>query len=296
MQQSSTTSPTVTGQLISTFRHGKGFLVFMLLFAIVMLGLAGFVLYLGTILPTGSSGANTSRGSSPQLLIYSVSGLLVVISAVLFGLYAWQKKLRGTHYEVYEHGIVAVSGKQQQFTAFAEIEDLYLFGSGQAAFTGLITNLAYRRNANEPFHRVIHSLKGFHDFQQRVRELHVRERLPAVMQTLEGGGVVTFKYVPSGSVWGKRMKGNFLDVETQPILMTREFLEVQGRKVPMSSLRTVDLSVWSELVVIKDEAGNEVLSTVCTGILSHDLFLATLDAILDDAALNRAEPVPVLQD
>jgi archaellum biogenesis protein FlaJ (TadC family) len=131
MQHSSSTSPTVTGQLISTFHHGKGFLVFMLLFAIVMLGLAGFVLYLGTLLPTGSSGANTSRGPSPQLLIYSVCGLLVVISAVLFGLYTWQKKLRGTHYEIYEHGIVAVSGKQQQFTAFAEIEDLYLFGSGQ---------------------------------------------------------------------------------------------------------------------------------------------------------------------
>lgn len=207
MQQSPKPAPAVTGQLISTFRHGKGFLVFMLLFAIVMLGLAGFVLYLGTILPTGSSGANTSRGSSPQLLIYSVSGLLVVISAVLFGLYAWQKKLRGTHYEVYEHGIVAVSGKQQQFTAFAEIEDIYLFGSGQAAFTGLITNLAYRRNESEPFHRVIESLKGFQDFQQLVRELHVRERLPVVMNKLETGGAATFKYVPTGQVWRKRIAG-----------------------------------------------------------------------------------------
>ncbi|CAI8986186.1 MULTISPECIES: hypothetical protein [Pseudomonas] len=54
MQQSTTHSPAVTGQLIKTYHHGKGFLVFMLLFAIVMLGLAGFVLYLGTILPAGS--------------------------------------------------------------------------------------------------------------------------------------------------------------------------------------------------------------------------------------------------
>ena len=116
MQQSSTTAPTATGQLISTFRHGKGFLVFMLLFAIVMLGLAGFVLYLGTILPAGSSGANTSRGSSPQMLIYSVSGLLVVISAVLFGLYAWQKKLRGTHYE----------GRRQKLSATPDLSGTVL--------------------------------------------------------------------------------------------------------------------------------------------------------------------------
>ncbi|MGF6093140.1 hypothetical protein [Pseudomonas sp. 18173] len=124
MQQSPTPIPTVTGQLISTFRHGKGFLVFTLLFAVVLLCLAGFVLYLGTILPAGSSGANTSRDFSPQLWIYFTSGLLVVISAVLFGLYSWQKKLRGTHYEVYEHGIVAISGTHRQYTAFVEIEDL----------------------------------------------------------------------------------------------------------------------------------------------------------------------------
>ncbi|CAI8924432.1 hypothetical protein [Pseudomonas sp. IT-P218] len=294
MQQSTTPAPTLTGQLISTFRHGKGFLVFMLLFAIVLLGLAGFVLYLGTLLPTGSSGANSSSGSSPQLLIYSVSGLLVVISAVLFGLYTWQKKLRGTHYEVYERGIVAVSGKQQQFMAFAEIEDLYLFGSGQAGFTGLITNLAYRRNESEPFHRVIESLKGFQDFQQLVRELHVRERLPVVMNKLESGAAVTFKYVPTGQVWRKRIAGDFLNVVTQAIIVTREFLQVDGRKAPVSTLTSVDLNAWSEKVTIKDETGNPMLSTVCTGIMSHDLFLSTLDALLDAERASNDEAAPSL--
>jgi len=294
MQQSTTPAPTLTGQLISTFRHGKGFLVFMLLFAIVLLGLAGFVLYLGTLLPTGSSGANSSSGSSPQLLIYSVSGLLVVISAVLFGLYTWQKKLRGTHYEVYERGIVAVSGKQQQFMAFAEIEDLYLFGSGQAGFTGLITNLAYRRNESEPFHRVIESLKGFQDFQQLVRELHVRERLPVVMNKLESGAAVTFKYVPTGQVWRKRIAGDFLNVVTQAIIVTREFLQVDGRKAPVSTLTSVDLNAWSEKVTIKDETGNPMLSTVCTGIISHDLFLSTLDALLDAERASNDEAAPSL--
>lgn len=294
MQQSTTPAPTLTGQLISTFRHGKGFLVFMLLFAIVLLGLAGFVLYLGTLLPTGSSGANSSSGSSPQLLIYSVSGLLVVISAVLFGLYTWQKKLRGTHYEVYERGIVAVSGKQQQFMAFAEIEDLYLFGSGQAGFTGLITNLAYRRNESEPFHRVIESLKGFQDFQQLVREVHVRERLPVVMNKLESGAAVTFKYVPTGQVWRKRIAGDFLNVVTQAIIVTREFLQVDGRKAPVSTLTSVDLNAWSEKVTIKDETGNPMLSTVCTGIMSHDLFLSTLDALLDAERASNDEAAPSL--
>ncbi|PNB71690.1 hypothetical protein C1X64_23795 [Pseudomonas sp. GW456-E7] len=294
MQQSPTPASTVTGQLISTFRHGKGFLVFLLLLAIVLFCMAGFVLYLGTILPVASSGANTSRGSNPQLLIYSVSGLLVVISAVLFALYPWQKKLRGTHYEVYEHGIVAVSGKQQQYTAFAEIEDLYLFSSGQTVFTGLITNLAYRRNETEPFHRVIESLKGFQEFQQLVRELHVRECLPVVMNKLESNGAVTFKYVPTGQVWRKRVSGDFLNVVTQTIIVTREFLEVDGRKVPVSTLASVNLNAWSEKVTLKDEAGNQVLSTVCTGIMSHDLFLTTLDVLLDAQRASSGETVESL--
>jgi hypothetical protein len=281
MQQSTTHSPTVTGQLIKTYRHGKGFLVFMLLFAIVMLGLAGFVLYLGTILPAGSAGANTSRDFSPQVLIYSTSGLLIVISAVLFGLYAWQKKLRGTHYEVYEHGIVAISGADHRYTAFAEIEDLYLFSSGQTAISGLITNLAYRPNESEPFHRTIASLKGFFEFQEQVRELHVRERLPVVMKQLETGGAVTFNYVPTGQVWRKRIAGDFLNITTLPINVTPEFLEVEGSKVPLSTLSTVDLNKWTEMVTINDATGRQILSTVCTGIMSHDLFLTTLDVLLD---------------
>ncbi|WP_131107157.1 hypothetical protein [Pseudomonas sp. Sample_10] len=294
MQQSPTPASTVTGQLISTFRHGKGFLVFLLLLAIVLFCMAGFVLYLGTILPVASSGANTSRGSSPQLLIYSVSGLLVVTSAVLFGLYPWQKKLRGTHYEVYEHGIVAVSGKQQQYTAFTEIEDLYLFSSGQTVLTGLITNLAYRRNESEPFHRVIESLKGFQEFQQLMRELHVRECLPVMMNKLESNGAVTFKYVPTGQVWRKRVSGDFLNVVTQTIIVTREFLEVDGRKVPVSALASVNLNAWSEKVTLKDEAGNQILSTVCTGIMSHDLFLTTLDVLLDAQRASSGETVESL--
>lgn len=294
MQQSPTPASTVTGQLISTFRHGKGFLVFLLLLAIGLLCMAGFVLYLGTLLPVASSGANTSRGSNPQLLIYSVSGLLVVISAVFFGLYPWQKKLRGTHYEVYEHGIVAVSGKQQQYTAFAEIEDLYLFSSGQTVFTGLITNLAYRRNESEPFHRVIETLKGFQEFQQLVRELHVRECLPVVMNKLESDGAVTFKYVPTGQVWRKRVSGDFLNVVTKPIIVTREFLEVEGRKVPVSTLASIDLNAWSEKVTLKDAAGNQMLSTLCTGIMSHDLFLTTLDVLLDAQRASRGETAPTL--
>ncbi|MNN67197.1 hypothetical protein D3C81_1828180 [compost metagenome] len=109
----------------------------------------------------------------------------------------------------------------------------------------------------------------------------MRERLPVVMNKLESGAAVTFKYVPTGQVWRKRIAGDFLNVVTQAIIVTREFLQVDGRKAPVSTLTSVDLNAWSEKVTIKDETGNPMLSTVCTGIMSHDLFLTTLDVLLD---------------
>lgn len=287
MQPSPTQAPSATGELIASFRHGKGFLMFSLIFGVVLLGLAVFVLYLGTILPAGSEGpvaGETSRGlsfsfSSPQTLIYATSALLAVIALGVFAAYAWHKRLRAPVYYVFELGIERIVNDQRHYTAFADIEDLYLFGSGQTAMTGMITNLAYRRNASEPFHRVIESLKGFYQFQQLVRERHVLARMPAVVATLEAGGSVTFNCINSGQVWGKRVSGNFLKITTSPILVSRTFLHYKGENVSMASLRTVDLNAWTENVVIKDESGKVVLSTIATGILSHDVFLNTLDAL-----------------
>lgn len=287
MQSSPTQAPSATGERVASFRHGKGFLIFSVVFGVVLLALAGFVLYLGTILPPGNDGPvnlQTSRGmvlnfANPHTLIYATSALLAVLALGVFAAYAWHKKLRAPRYNVFEFGIERIINEQREYTAFADIEDLYLFGSGQTVMTGMITNLAYRRNASEPFHRVTESLKGFYEFQQLVRELHVRAHMPAVIATLEMGAAVTFNCISSGQVWGKRVSGNFLKITTTPILVSRAFLEYQGRNVPMSSLRTVDLNAWTEKVVIKDESGNPVLWTIATGILSHDLFLNTLDAV-----------------
>lgn len=295
MQPSSTPDSSATGDLIASFRHSKGFLIFSLILGVALLALAGFVLYLGTILPPGNEGpigVTTSRGmtinfSSGQSLINLTSGFLAILGLCVFGLYAWHKKLRSTAYDVYEHGIAQINQGQRDYTPFIEIQDLYLFSSGQTVMTGLITNLAYRRTAAEPFHRVIESLKGFQKFQQLVRELHVRARMPEVLSVLESGGAVTFNCISSGQVWGKRMSGNFLKITTAPILVSAQCLEYQGRKVPMSSLRSVDLNAWSEKVVIKDDSGQPVLSTIATGILSHDLFLHTLDTVLTAQTQTR---------
>ncbi|EIK97670.1 hypothetical protein PMM47T1_04139 [Pseudomonas sp. M47T1] len=285
-------TPAPTGKHIKTFKHGKALPLFTGLFGAVLLAFAIFVLYLPTahiITNTGPVSLQTSGGmtitfASQTTLLYATAALLAALAAVMLGLTLWQYTLRRASYDVHEHGITQVIGSQRDYTPFTEIQDLYLFSSGQTALTGLITNLAYRRDASEPFKRVTLQLKGFLAFVQWVRELYLRERLPVVLRTLEAGGAVTFNYISTGQVWGKRMGGNFLDIATQPISVTRDQLEVEGHTVSMVSLRGVDLNAWSEKVVIKGAVGKTVFAALATGIMSHDLMLATLSTLLQDGA------------
>lgn len=294
MQQNS--SPT-TGRLLGTYGYGKALVITLIILGIVCLGLAVFVGFLSTVLPTDVSGpisVETRRGGTlqfdgPQSFLIFTIGLLVVLALCMFGLAMWQKKLRNARYEVYEKGICQIIGAQRDYVPFSEMNDLYLFASGQTAVAGLHNNLAYRRNANEPFRRVNPHLKGLFAFIDLVRDLHLNERLPSALATLESGGAVRFNYIDSAQVWGKRMKGDFFELSTKPLTVTHDALDVDGRRIAMSSLRNIDLSAWTELVVIKDESGETVLSTVGNGIMSFDLFLNTLHSQLEAPKAQAGE-------
>ncbi|MFJ4068863.1 hypothetical protein ACIPW4_26765 [Pseudomonas sp. NPDC089996] len=267
------TPVTSAGKLLGSYGYGKALIFCMFILGSIFLGLAAFIGYLSV--------ASDQNFNGPKTLFYGTIALLAVLGGVMFVLALWQKKLRVARYEVYEKGICQIIGNQRDYVPFSEMGDFYLFASGQTAFAGLVNNLAYRRNASEPFRRVNPHLQKLFVFLEQVREQHLNERLPAVFATLESGGAVQFNYLETSQVWGKRMSGDFFNVTTKPLTITREALDVDGRKVALSSLRNVDLSQWTELVVIKDENGQTVLSTVATGIISFDLFLNTLHNLLE---------------
>lgn len=267
------TPPASTGKLLGSYGYGKALIISMLVLGSIFLGLAAFVGFLSV--------DSSQNFNGPKNLFYSTIALLAVLGGVMFALALWQKKLRIARYEVYEKGICQIIGNQRDYVPFSEMGDFYLFASGQTAIAGLINNLAYRRNASEPFRRVNPHLSKLYVFLEQVREQYLNERLPAVFATLESGGAVQFNYLETSQVWGKRMSGDFFNIATKPLIITPDALEVNGRKVLLSSLRNVDLSQWTELVVIKDENGQTVLSTVATGIISFDLYLNTLHNLLE---------------
>lgn len=298
MQQNASHVET-TGGVVGSYRYGKGLKIFTTVLGVSLLVLAGLILYFSTTLPAHSTGPvtlNTPQGTTLRFngqvsLLYYTSALLALLGVGVMALYAWHSRYRHSSYELYEKGIAYTTKGQRTFVPFSEIEELYLFGSGQTVFSGMITNLAFRRNASEPFHRVIEPLKDFYNFLQLFRELFLAARKPAVLQTLNSCGTVTFKYIDTAQVWRKRVSGNFLDVKTLPIELSRDYLSVQGNQVSIASLRSIDTSAWSEKVVIKDASGKPVLSTVATGILNMDLFLDTLGMLIQAHAEEPAHSV-----
>ncbi len=264
-----------TGELIETFTYSKWPLVLMYALAGIFFLAAAFLLVLKNHVPV--DGYRT---------IHMGVALVLACGLAVLGLTVWQGTLRKARYEVYERGITEVVGRKRTYIAFAEMQDLYLFGTGKLGAAGFLTDVAYRLAPTTAFHWANQHLGRHLEFMQLVCQLHVRERLPVMITALSSDSVVTFNYVSSAQVWKKRILGKYLDVTTQPILLTRTHIEVGGRRIPAAALAQVDINQWSERITIKDASGAVALSTIASGIFSLDLCLETLAWILRDE--NRA--------
>jgi len=264
-----------SGALLGEFHPHTRLPAVLLALALLCIALAPVTIWLGSRLDSDS-----------PALRYLLGGLLATLGALLLGASTWQWRLLGSHFEVYDQGIAAIDGGQRRYLRFADLEDLYVFSPARAA--GQVTHLAWRTGTTQPWQLASAALKQFTQFQQLVRELHVRAQLPIVFASLQAGRGVAFRYLSDTQVRSHR--GPLLQQPPQVMTLSVASLEFQGRRISMRSLSRVDLGSWREHVLIKDASGKPVLSAPCTGIFSHDLFLHTLEAAL--AFNSAAEAMP----
>lgn len=264
-----------TGALLGEFHPHTRLPALLLMLAVLCIALAPVMIWLGSRLDSDS-----------PALRYWLGSVLAAAGALLLGASVWQRRLLGSHYEVYDQGITAIDAGQRHYLRFADLEDLYVFGPASAS--GQVTHLAWRAGATQPWQLTSAALAQFTQFQQLVRELHVRAQLPKVFASLQAGRGVAFRYLSDAQVRSHR--GPLLQQPPQEMTLSVASLEFQGRRISMRSLSRVDLGSWREHVLIKDASGKPVLSTPCTGIFSHDLFLHTLEAAL--AFNSAAESMP----
>lgn len=261
----------LAGELIKTFRYGKALVANLAILGLIFWMLAGFIIHRYQATPADAQ-------ETPRILIQAIA-LLLLLGTGMIALAAWQFKLRQGVFEVHEKGIFHARGRTTTYTPFADIEDVYLFNSGKAA--GSFTNLAYRKNGEDPFKLANTHLKDFTEFQELFFALHLRERMPVALHALELGDSISFNYVSIGQVWRKRIFGNFLDITTAPIRLSKHTFEANGRPMPTSMLRRDTLRHWTDNLVIKNMAGEVQFSTVAIGILSVDLFINLFDYVAE---------------
>lgn len=261
----------MAGELIKTFRYGKALVIHLAILGLIFFTLAGFATHLHQTTP--------ENHETQRTLLLQAMALLVLLGTAMAALAIWQSRLRQGIFDVHEKGIFHTSGRRATYTPFAEIEDVYLFHSGKTA--GLFSNLAYRRNGADSFKLANTHLKEFLEFQELFFALHLRERMPVVMHALELGDAITFHYVSSGQVWRKRIFGNFLEIATEPIRLSKHTFEAAGRRMPTSMLHRATLHDWSDQLVIRNLSGDIQFSTVALGILSVDLFINLFDYVVE---------------
>jgi hypothetical protein len=282
-----------TNKALAVYFHGKTVPMLFAVFAAILAAVAGFVLYLSTILPqktlTESSAMALRNGAklgthSNLTILYGTAAFLLLIALLVLVMRAVMLKRQKSRFELHEDGVVHESGGIRSYAAFADIEDLYLFAAGSTAMSGLINNFAYRTGADQPWILATAELKRFGDFMDEFRSRYVLHRMPVLKQKIADGERVNFHYISSGNVYKKRLLGNFLNFKTQVVALSAQGLHVDGVTFPGASLKCMNLSDWTEKVTIKDAAGATVFSCIGTGILSFDLFTNMLDDEINQAA------------
>lgn len=166
-------------------------------------------------------------------------------------------------FELHEYGVASQQGGTRSYTAFADIQDLYLYRCAEGAAAGHIDSLAYRSRTDNAW-TVASGLNEFSAFMDAFRSRYVEQRLP-VLEALTGqGGRVTFRYV---------VGGDFPQLQTRELSLSAEGLHVDGATWAYESLQRIDLNDWTETLSLRDDSGKTVFSSPATRVLSSDLFV-----------------------
>lgn len=273
-----------SSQALAVFRHGRSGPVLLATFVLALLAAAVFVASLEFALPedvlgeavglsirgmdvNGLTGRSLLRGTAVFLALLAALAALVLTRVI--------KRRRG-HFELHPEGIVRQLGPERLYTRFADIDDLYLFASGQTAVAGLINNFAYRVDGGD-WIKASFELKGFHDLLLEMRKRHVQYRCPRVHTRIEQGERIVFRYIDGAQFLKKRLVGNFMRLDTRELSLSGEGLGVDGKLWPYDQLQALDRNAWTERLVIKDGNGAVAFSCFGPALLSADVFVEILE-------------------
>ncbi len=255
------------GALIGTYGKSRSFLIVWWTLAALFAGAGALVLSLM---------ANPNlRFDGPKSLLYAIGfgglGLGIVIAAVAWLLVAAQPK-----FYLHENAIRAVGPRGDRTVLYADIEDLYLFWNGGAA---------YRTTPAASWEFFGNRIARSADLKKRLRSLHAQHRGERLYQELMAGRAVQFRCIPASLAQSKRFftGRNSQDRLTFNMELTASALKVQNDaidvRIDVQRIGDLNVNLYNERLQILDTGGKVFYETFHPAIMSLDALWALIERL-----------------
>lgn len=261
----------VPGRLLS--RHGRTrahrfVLAVAIVFLVVGVGLP-------LLLTTGATLAPGGR-----LLVFGTAGFLCLIGVIL--MVVWRAIRPKTTLDLHLHGIVVrhSSPRKETFAPFMAMSDLYLYSTGRGLF-GPANALAFRRSPADAWVDVPDNRGDAFRLRGEIIEGQLRERGPLALRWLEAGHALTFHSVIDADRLAKHVLGGTLSAEASPLHLSRAGLEVDGQRIPIADIATLDEGGPNGSLRLLDARGHALWSVHTLSLLSADLFIVLMRTMIE---------------
>lgn len=153
---------------------------------------------------------------------------------------------------------------------------------------GLSVGLAWRSTGSE-WTSVSGQLGGYRKFRDAFIDGYLQARVPMVLERLERGHVVEFKFVnPLGALQKNFVLGiqNYVDVATDTLILSNHKLKLPDREIALNSVADMDVSAWTSRIGFVLHDGSKTALSY-TALFDAPLLMALLERLIARPAQGR---------
>jgi hypothetical protein len=255
------------GRILSRHRSNSALSVITIAFGLVLLVCTAFLFSI-------KDKANPEGASLIQNTIIGCA----IAGAILIALGCF---IRGRLWVLGEHGVQGQSSRGSETWLYREIVETCQFHR-----SGVPVGLAWRKNGQNEWAAVNAHLSGYRRFFDTLMQGYLQTRVPALLDELERGQVVSFKVL---TVAGQIQKNLALGVQsyvnastTDSVRLSRSTLHLSERDIPIAHIKDVEVSPWTSEIsfLLRDGSHAEI---GYTALFDMELLLAALDKLMPSA-------------
>lgn len=219
-------------------------------------------------------------------LLFSITGFFMLLGICFSYVYNRIPKFTFFMGENYL-AVLDKKTKEKVVYKFSEIGDVYLFTSGNAIFKN---NLVFRLNSHMPWYQITSYTADLENFSEDFLQNYFKYKTPALLDKIEKGEKLEFKYFDKKS----KIKSSFIpnfnqiyrNIKTKSIYIEKDFLFYENSKILLKDMEPISDTVLGFLE-FKDKSGNVKLKIHEDNFFNLETFLAMYDCILSNCFAEK---------